>query len=182
VTLVLRLIRQSRWDSPGKLDWLAEGDIPADPMADFANTSDNSLSVWVVENDNRDLDRVVAALAAGREKADKLDYLLFTQDHLAAVEIGVRTTIGNTLDEYVNGHHRDLTELSAAKVLALTKRVWGENLGPKRVDRRTVVRLVANAVRLGQIKLERLRPKLREDVMPFLEDEDSRPPMPQNPK
>ncbi len=123
MTVVLRLIRQSRWDSPGKLDWLAEGDIPADPMADFANTSDNSVSVWLVDNDNHDLDRVVAALAASREKADKLDYLLFTQDHLAAVEVQVRTTSGNTPDKYVNGHHRDLARLSAAKVLALTKRL-----------------------------------------------------------
>lgn len=175
VTLVLRIIRQNRWDSPRKLDWLAKGDIPADPMADFANTSDNSLSVWLVENDNQDLDRVVAALAAGREKADKLDYMLFTQDHLAAVEAEIRTTNGNTLDEYVNGLHRDLPELSAAKVLALTRRVWDENLGPKRVDRRTVIRLVADAVRCKQIKLEKLRPKLREDVMRFLENEDSQP-------
>ncbi len=177
MTLVLRLVRQARWDSPGKLDWLAEGDIPADPMADFANTSDNSLSVWLVDDDKKDLDRVVGALAASRDKADKLDYLLFEQGHLSAAEIEVRTTSGDTLDKYVNGHHhRNLVSLSAAKVLALTKRVWDEDLGPKRVDSRTVVQLVVRAVRSGQVKLERLRPKLREKVMPFLGDKGSQPP------
>ena len=75
MTLVLRLIRQSHWDTPEKCDWLAEGEIPADPLADFANTTENCLSVWFVADDAGNLNDVLAALAASREKADKLDYL-----------------------------------------------------------------------------------------------------------
>lgn len=170
MTLVLRLVRQSRWDLPGKLDWLAAGDIPADPLADFANTSENCLSVWLVEDDKRDLDDLLAGLAASREKADKLDYVLFTQDHLKAAGIEVCGTSGQTPDEQVNRHHRDLTFLSAAKVLALTTSVWRENLELKRVNERRVIQLVADAVRRGRISLDKLRPKLRDDIRLCLGD------------
>jgi hypothetical protein len=170
VTLVLRLIRQPRWDAPGKYDWLGEGDIPADLLADFA-TSENCLSVWLVEDDKKDLDDVVAALAASREKIDKLDYVLFTQDHLDAVGAEVCTRTGSTPDEQVNGRHRDLIHLSAAKVLALTTRVWRDNLETKRVDERRIAQLVADAVRRGRISLEKLRPKVRDDVRYILGDQ-----------
>jgi len=175
VTLVLRLIRQSRWDSTEKYDWLGEGDIPADPLADFANTNENCLSVWFVDDDKKDLDDVTAALAASREKADRLDYVLFTQDHLKTAGIEVCETSGQTPDKHVNGLHRDLTHLSAAKVLALTTRVWHENLGLNRIDQRGAVQLVVAAVCRGRILLEELRPKLREDVRSCLGEKRAGP-------
>ena len=168
MTLVLRLIRQSRWDSPAKLDWLAEGEIPADPLADFANTSDNRLSVWLIDDDKKVLHDVLTALAASREKADILDYVLFTEKHLKATAIAVDEKRGNTPLEHVNECHRVLNCLSAAKVLELTTRVWHEHREIKRIDARRVVQLVGEAVRGRQILLERLRPKLRDDVRYYL--------------
>jgi hypothetical protein len=168
---VLRLIRQSRWDSPGTYDWLAAGDIPADPLADFANTTENSLSVWFLRDDRQDLDDLLAALAASREKADKLDYVVFTEKHLKDAEIDVSAAIGRTPDERVNGQHRDLTRLSAAKVVSLVTKVWRDNLGPTRLDERTVVQLVACAVRDGRISHEKLRPQLRDSVLSCLGDQ-----------
>jgi hypothetical protein len=120
--------------------------------------------VWFIDNDKKDLDDVTTALAASREKADRLDYVLFSQHHLGTAGIEVCETNGQTPDKYVNGLHRDLTHLSAAKVLALTTRVWQENLGLNRIDQRRAIQLVAAAVRRGRIMLEELRPKLREDV------------------
>lgn len=171
MTLVLRVIRLSRWDLSERLDWLAEGDIPADPLADFANTCDNCLSVWLVDDERHQLADILAALAASREKADKLDYVLFPEDHLHIAGIEVRETSGGTPDEGVNQHHRDLTRLSAAKVFALTTRVWGANVELVRADERSVLRLIADSVRRGRVALEKLRPKLRADVRSCLDDE-----------
>ena len=164
MTLLLRLIRQSHWDSPEKYDWLSEGEIPADPLADFANTTENRLSVWFVGDDEGNLNDVLAALVASREKADKLDYLLFPLDHVEAAGIETCESDGHTPDDHVNGLHRDLIHLSVAKVLSLTTAVWHKNLGPKRIDERRAVQFVAEAVRSGRILLEKLRPKLREEV------------------
>jgi hypothetical protein len=170
VTLVLRVVRRHRWDSPGKCDWLAEGDMPADPLADFANTSGNCLSVWLVDDEKKGLECLLAALAANREKADKLDYVLFTQDDVEAASIESRQTDGGTPDEHVNERHRDLIRLSAAKVLALTERVWREHVELKRIDSSVVVQLVAEGVRDGRILTSRLRPKLLDDVRRYLDD------------
>lgn len=163
MTLVLRLIRQSRWDSPGTFDWLAAGEIPADPLADFANTNENCLSVWFIDDD-KDLDDVLAALAASPDKADKLDYVLFPQDHLQAAKIEVRESPGATPDAHVNGFHRDLAHLSGRSVLTLTTKVWQENRGFTRLGRDRVIQLVADAVHRERIPLERLTSRLRDDV------------------
>ena len=164
MTLVLRIVRQARWDSPRTFDWLGEGDVPADPLGDFANTDENCLSVYFLNDDRKELNDVAAALAAGREKGDTLDYVLFPQRHIDAAGIEVLSTTGRTLDDEVNGLHRDLVRLSAQKVLALTASVWRENLEVKRLDKESVLQLVTIAVCRGRMSLEKLRPKLREDV------------------
>ena len=58
----------------------------------------------------------------------------------------------------------------ASKVLALTISAWRENVELKRIDQASLVQLVADAVRRGRIALEKLRPKLRDDVRSRLED------------
>lgn len=63
--------------------------------------------------------------------------------------------------------HWDLPEKCdwlAEGVFALTTAVWNKNLGPKRIDERRAVQFVAEAVRRGRILLEKLRPKLRDEV------------------
>ena len=144
--------------------------MPADPLADFADTSGNCLSVWLVDDEKKGLRRLLAALAANREKADKLDYVLFAQDVVEAASIEFRQTDGATPDEHVNERHRDLIRLSAAKVLALTERVWHEHRELKRIDRRAILQLLAERVRDGRILTSRLRPKLLEDVRRYLDD------------
>lgn len=54
-------------------DWLDEDDAQADALSSL-RTKDNRLSVWRIDDDRGNLRRVVAALAAGRDFLDKLDY------------------------------------------------------------------------------------------------------------
>jgi len=174
VTLVLRLIRKSRWSSAGTLDWLAEGEFPADPLGDF-NTANNCLSVWLIDDDKRELPHVVAALAATRHKPDNLDYVLFPLACLDGAAIEVREAEGDTADAEVNGYHRNLIRLSAAKVLDLTKRVWHEKPELGRIDRRPVVRLIAESVRGGRIELKCLQPRVKEAVERLLSEPQDEP-------
>ena len=175
MTLVLRVVRQARWDWPAKSDWLPEGDLPADPLADFAGTSGNALSVWFVNADRGNLDLIVSALGASREKPDKLDYVLFPDKHLSDLAIVCHETRGNTLDESANVFHRDLSNLSAGKILALTTKVWHDHEQIDRRDKVTVVDMVADAARAGRIALDRLRPKLRDAVEKRLHDDHDLP-------
>jgi hypothetical protein len=167
--LVLRLVRQSRWDWPTNLSWLEAGDIPADPLADFAGTVDNRLSVWLVADDRSNLRRVVAAMAANRDKLDKLDYVLFPLDHLAALGIKLLETPGDTPDQEANEYHCDLVELSANDVVHLTKRVFHNREELARVDKSDVARGIVEAVRADWISLQGLNRKLRTAIQEWME-------------
>ncbi len=104
--------------------------------------------------------------------------MLFAHDVLQATGIEFRQTRGRTADQRVNEQHCDLIHLSAAKVLALTERLLYDHQELKRVDGKTVVRLIAESVRDGRILMSRLRPKLLADVRRYLRDESGEPQKP----
>jgi len=54
-------------------DWLPAGEVPAEAVQDF-RADGNELSVWYVEPDRSNLDRVLTAIAANREHFEKIDY------------------------------------------------------------------------------------------------------------
>jgi hypothetical protein len=74
---LLRTIRKSRYHQQA---WLGGGAMHADPLADF-NTQDNCLSLWLIEGENSNLDRVLAAIAGTRQFAQNLDFALLRVWH-----------------------------------------------------------------------------------------------------
>lgn len=63
-------------------------------------TKDNRLSVWRIDEDRGNLHRVVAALAAGRDFLDKLDYAVIDLQALDSlgIQAGVRTAFPDQVD------------------------------------------------------------------------------------
>lgn len=160
--LILRKIRKRRWDESEDLAWLAEDDIPADPLGDLSTTF-NALSVWYIEEDRSNLDRVVAASAAGRERLDVLDYALFDQELLSQINIKIKESPGATPDVEANEWHRDLVELSAAKLVNLAK-VMLRNAERRRRLPKELDQLIAKAVASGRIDKERLSQRIRDEI------------------
>ena len=110
------------WEEP--ITWLDDGDIPADPLNNLA-TSDNTLSVYEVNNDRWRIERVAAAMVAGRNKSiDDIEFIAFDQSILDEVGIVLDPTKrGTTCDKEVNLWHRDMIEISATKLVAFAKRI-----------------------------------------------------------
>lgn len=112
---LLRLFRKkNRWPSDAT-PWLDAGDVPADPLGDLA-TDDNTLSVYVVEDDPEKIDRVLAGLVVGRQNGSEAEYILFDESLVLLAGIKIIKTEGQTPDAEVNKWHRDLTEISALKL------------------------------------------------------------------
>lgn len=183
MTLILRLIRQHRWDRPQGGGWLGDDDVPADPMADFANTTENRLSVWMVDDQKTNLNQIVVAMATNRDKLDKLDYVLFPRAYLDAAEIAWEDDHGDTPDDEANTWHRNLVELSADKVVALTKMVWKRDKEQERIAKADVRARIVDAVLEDRIPLGKLSRKLLAAIEPFLPG-DAAPPRqpPSNPR
>ena len=155
--LILRKIRKAKWYRSDAVPWLAKEDLQADALVDLA-TKGNRLSVYVVEDDQSNLERIIAGLAANCDFISDFDYALFAQEALDEIKINAEDTNGETPDPVVNSWHRDLVELSAANIFALAK-VIGTKAERKRVLSKRVLALVARAVVSGQIERDKLRLK-----------------------
>src|SRR5579864_636309 len=112
---VLRTVRQARWH---KLPWLAPHDIQADAFGDFPSTA-NVVSVWRIEDNRANLERVVAALAAGRLYTH-IDYAMVQESFLPKLGIEIVKTPGDTKDPTVNSEwHLHLVDLSGLELWRL---------------------------------------------------------------
>src|SRR5215813_14154600 len=88
--LLIKLDNKRMWDRP---EWLPVGEVPAEAVQDF-RVDGNELSLWYVEPDGSNLDRVLAAIAANRQHVDKIDYAVFEDAVVERCGLTIRPTPG----------------------------------------------------------------------------------------
>jgi hypothetical protein len=117
----------SKWQTR-KFPWLPVDDLPADPICDF-KTSDNKSSVYEIDEDSPLKRRLAIALAATKQKLDKVDYILLDKRIIESAEIKVISgSTGETPDRELNILHRNLNELSALRLMRLVKDIFTKDL------------------------------------------------------
>ena len=142
---LLRNLRSSYWYPATNGAVPSREKFPADPLKNF-NTDQNTLSVYFIEDDKSNLERVVTALAAKRHHLANADYILFDSKVPAEMEIDLTKTNGGTHDDYVNKNwHRDLVGLTALKLVDLTVELSG-SVRRERILKKTVLKLIRDAV------------------------------------
>jgi len=151
--VLLRKAEKRRWDwAPETITWVTPGDIPAAPLADFNTSSESKISVWYVESDNSNLERIIAGIAAGRQTADKFDYVLFPEEVLSQAGLNAQEVPGQSKDKDANARwHRDLLEISASKLIKLVELVHREGK-LDRASERDVIALIKQSVDAGLIE------------------------------
>ena len=82
-------------------------------------TSQNQLSVFVLDRADDQTERVVAALAVTRDSLAQLDLAIAPEEVLARCDIRRDRVQGQTPDPEVNDWHEDLVELTAGKIARL---------------------------------------------------------------
>jgi hypothetical protein len=155
--LLLRTVRQNRWLKDAAEPFLALDDVPADSLGDLLSQQ-NLLSVWEVEPDRSNLERIVRAVAIGRNEIAHMGYVVFDSGLLAEAGIEILPNRGESLDEEANAWHRDLV-VSGNKLVALTKVILrhGES---GTVLKLRLQQLVEQGIRDKEIP-EKLRARLR---------------------
>ena len=158
--LLLRTIRKARWY---QVSWLPESESQADALLDLT-TLDNKLSVWHIEDNRSNLNRVVAALAAKRENIVNLDYVLFDLQAILDMNISLHSTKGDVPDDEVsNSWHRDLSDLSAKSIvdIARTLQKNGERV---RKHHGEVKELIKEAVEYERVSNAKLKPSVQAKI------------------
>jgi hypothetical protein len=123
---LLRKVRQNRWYKDEAAPLLARGDVPADPLGDL-NTSQNKLSVYQVDEDLANVERIARALALSCHHVDNVCYITFDSSLLTEASIEFdHTDEGGTYDHAVNKCHVDLINLSGNKLVKLARLILSE--------------------------------------------------------
>ena len=121
----LRIINKNRWYRGNPPSWLPENEIPAQSLADVAPKPEESLSLWRIEDDRSNLNRVIAAIASARRHLDTLDYALFPIAIIDQLGLTVAQSPGKTPDNVANTTwHWEIIELTASKATLLAKELY----------------------------------------------------------
>jgi hypothetical protein len=162
VPFLLRTIRKSKWYNSEGTPWLVEGELQSDALDDL-KTTDNTLSVWSVDDNKEKLERIVIAFAANRNSFAQVDYALFDQQILADLNIKSKESPGDTPDEEANKWHIDLVELTASKrfELAMTIMIKGQK---ERIPQKKIERGILEAVRSKQLNFNKMDANLQTKI------------------
>jgi hypothetical protein len=115
---LLRKIERNKWlDNP---EWVPAGEVVADALGDLATTG-GALSIWAV-GEGCDNDRLIAAMAAHRNKVASLDFFSVSARALRRAGFKIEQKPGDSPDRDLNRacHHHilDLTERSLVRLAA----------------------------------------------------------------
>ena len=165
MSYIFRQSKHTRWHHiHEKLPWLDENEIPADPLGDFV-AGDNQISVYVIEDDLSNLDRLIAAMAANRQNLANYDYVLFSPEILEQADITIKKTNGLLSDDEANRWHLSLINLSATKVIKLVTYIWLSPLTEtKRVLPNKLKDLIAQSVNSEFIPYDQVGKNIRPQI------------------
>ena len=120
MTTIFRKLRQKRyWD---RQPWLGADDAQADTTK-CLETNENRLSVFVLEEPEAQIERVVAALALNRDTLGHVDLAIAPEAVLEVCGIQGDRVQATTPDSEVNEWHRDLVELTVTKIAKLARAI-----------------------------------------------------------
>lgn len=123
MAMIFRKLSQKRhWD---RMQWLEPHETQAD-AAKCLMTSENQLSIFVLDSPDDQTERVVAALAVTRDNLTHLDLAIAPQEVLARCGIRHDRARGKTPDSEVNDWHENLIELTVEKIARLAVGIKSE--------------------------------------------------------
>ncbi len=158
---LLRKIRRNKWY---REPWLDEGDLQADALADLRTTG-NKLSVWFVNDDYSNLDRIAAALAAASDHVSNLDYALIDFDVFPELGIRVEQSDGETPDKIASRKwHHDLVELTASNLMELATVIQSHDDRRSRLTSDKILDVLCTSIELDYFDLGDLKESVASKV------------------
>jgi len=161
--LILRKIRKSKWYKNLGVPWLKQEDLQADALGDL-DSKDNKLSVWLIEDNRSNLERVITALAAKCDHPTNIDIALLEQNVLDKLDIRWSKTSGDSCDDEINKtFHIDLIELTAAKLLQFAQQI--QQKGNKtRFFQKEIIQMLTKGISTGKISRDKIKETLLNEI------------------
>ena len=162
MAVLVRKINKAKWR---QRDVLNDEEPSADAITNCLKTSQNSLSVWTIDDESH-LSNAILALAAGFQRLDTFDVALINEDDLVGNGLTITETPGITPYSAMIGRHRDISDLDyggLGKVASLIISCL-KNETVKRYTKSTLIDLLRAAVLSGDVRLEDLQPSVQKEL------------------
>jgi hypothetical protein len=121
-------------------------------------TKGRKLSVFVIEENGHNIDRIVAALAAGKSSVQHVHYFIFDSTLLDEAGIEIEQSDGITKDRHVNVHwHWDLLNLTGLKLVEFTRLLWNHGKMELVADKRVLelLRIAVDEEHIDRAQLDK---------------------------
>jgi len=123
VAYLLRQIKYNRWLFDDEAEWISRGKAPADIAPDFA-AEKNRMSLWIVDDQKRNINRLILALVGNRSNLQHFEHVLFHESILSERGIPSEYTPGDVLDLEIAYIHIDVDVEDLDGLIRLAKGVW----------------------------------------------------------
>ena len=167
-----KIDNKPNWDnfiSGQPLGWLNQGDVPGDLLKDL-KTEGNELSVYKVDDNHSNLEKIISAMAANRKYLKPLYYFLIERESIIGNNYSLADAVGKTLSDEVNiNYHTNIEKLSGFNVVKLAK-IFSEKseiINSEiiiKVRPNEVLKIIINSIKKKEYSIDRLGGDLKEQV------------------
>ena len=164
-----RKITQAKWRPK---EGFGEGEIAADAVTVDLKTQDNSLSFWRCPTETtKDLEKAVLAIAATRNRVEKLEIVWLINDDLQNDCQTLENTEGDTPVSELKELHVDVCRLDYVRLGKVASRIATalENCRWRRITKGRVRNLLVEAVNQKRVELADLHESIQREVQKSLE-------------
>lgn len=159
--VVARMVSRAKWTAR---EGFGADEIPADAISDL-RTQENTLSFWrVADNDDPWWQEVALALAAARDQLAPIDVVKVDESLLQAAAGTLENTRGNTPVGDLVERHVDASHLDSVRLCAVARIVLDAVGEVRRLTRKEVKKLLADAIEGGRLAVDSLHEKLRNEI------------------
>lgn len=134
------------------------GGLQADALKNF-ETKENAFSVYEVENELTDIERILAAIAGTRDNVQEVEYASFDSNLLEEHEIKTKKIKGATADDEVNNLHIDLIDLTAKQLYLLASSIQKDGK-LIRILKKEIGRKITEGLKEGYLDKKKINEKL----------------------
>jgi len=162
MSLLIRKINKAKWF---QVDIVNNSDVSADAITNCLKTTDNTLSVWNIENEEY-LNNAILAIVSNQDHLETIDIVIIDQDSLENKNVNIVISPGNIPILKLIDTHRDITDLTYSK-LGFVKDFIVESIRNDQLKRYTVgslKKILKNAIEEGYLRKTDLKPSLQVSI------------------
>ena len=147
---------------------IPEGEtVSADAVTADLRTTNNALSTWACDSEERDVKEIALAFASTINRPDKICFILLHRPELEALGIQVSQTAGETRVSDLLPRHHDLIELGLIKLGRLAEYIAGLTLQDKDCyifSKEQFCKIVCDAISANRLSLEELKDDFKKEI------------------